>query len=50
MSKFVSIGADSGKNNLPEPPSQKLKALIDELEKFTEVRVKKNLKRLLEVR
>jgi protein gp37 len=45
--KFVSIGADSGHNNLPEPPAWKVKRLIEELEQFTEVRVKNNLKRIL---
>ncbi len=45
--KFISIGADSGHNNLPEPPAWKVKKLIAELEKFTEVRQKDNLKRLL---
>ena len=44
---FVSIGADSKGNNLPEPPSYKIKALIDKLEKITEVRIKKNLGRLI---
>jgi len=44
--EFVSIGADSGKNNLPEPNPEKVRSLINELEKFTEVRVKKNLNRL----
>ena len=43
---FVSIGADSGQNNLPEPPAWKINKLIEELEQFTEVRVKDNLKRL----
>jgi len=47
QAEFVSIGADTGKNNFPEPDAQKLKALIIELQKFTEVRVKKNLQRLL---
>ncbi len=44
---FVSIGADSRNCGLPEPPSGKLRDLISELEKFTEVRMKKNLARLL---
>lgn len=43
---FVSIGADSGHNNLPEPSAEKVKALISELKKFTEVKLKKNLDRL----
>jgi len=47
--EFVSIGADSGKNNLHEPSSEKLKKLLEILNKITEVRSKKNLSRLLEV-
>lgn len=43
----VNIGADSGRNNLPEPSPEKIRALIAELEKFTVVVKKKNLKRLL---
>ena len=45
--EFVSIGADSGENGLDEPDSLTLKHLISDLEKFTEVRLKKNLVRLL---
>lgn len=44
---FVSIGADSKGNNLPEPPAWKIEKLIEELKKFTEVKVKKNLERLI---
>jgi len=44
---FINIGADSTSNNLPEPEPEKIRELIKELEKFTEVRLKKNLKRLL---
>ena len=43
----VNIGADSKGYNLPEPNSEKVKALISELEKFTKVYQKSNLKRLL---
>lgn len=45
----VSIGADSShkRNKLPEPPKEKILALIEELEKFTSVVQKKNLRRLL---
>jgi DNA repair photolyase len=45
--KFVSIGADSKGHHLPEPSYEKICGLIRELEKFTEVRVKSNLKRLV---
>ena len=45
--KFVSIGADSKGHNLPEPPVWKVKALIEELKEFTDVKIKNNLGRLL---
>jgi hypothetical protein len=45
--KQVNIGADSGNNKLPEPPKEKIIELIKELEKFTIVKQKSNLKRLL---
>jgi len=45
--EFVSIGADSKGCNLPEPPPEKLKALIERLKTFTQVKVKDNLSRLL---
>ena len=43
---FVSIGADSKGNDLPEPSSWKVEKLIKALEKFTVVKLKKNLKRI----
>jgi DNA repair photolyase len=43
----VNIGADSGNNHLPEPPKEKVLELIAELEKFTVVKQKSNLSRLL---
>ncbi|HEY0088889.1 MAG TPA: DUF5131 family protein [Candidatus Lokiarchaeia archaeon] len=43
----INIGADSGNNHLPEPPKEKILELIAELEKFTVVKQKSNLKRLL---
>lgn len=43
----VNIGADTGNNHLPEPPKVKILELISELEKFTIVKQKPNLKRLL---
>lgn len=43
----VNIGADSGGHNLPEPSKEKILELIHELEKFTIVKQKKNLKRIL---
>jgi DNA repair photolyase len=43
----INIGADTGKNNLPEPSKEKILQLIHELEKFTVVHQKSNLKRLL---
>lgn len=45
--KQVNIGADSGNNNLPEPPKEKILELIDELKKFTTIDQKRNLSRLL---
>ena len=44
--EFVNIGADSGNNNLPEPSEFKIQNLIRELEKFTKVNLKDNLKRI----
>ena len=43
----VNIGADSMKKNIPEPKTWKIIELIAELEKFTVVHQKSNLKRLL---
>jgi len=45
---FVSIGADTRGCKLPEPPPGKLRELVDELRKITEVRLKANLKRLFD--
>lgn len=44
---FVNIGADSKKCGLPEPDNEKVLALIYELAKFTEVKQKSNLVRIL---
>jgi DNA repair photolyase len=44
--EFVSIGADSKGHNLPEPSSEKVNRLIEELSKFTVVKIKDNLARL----
>jgi hypothetical protein len=43
----VNIGADTGRNHLPEPSAEKVMALISELQKFTMVKKKNNLKRIL---
>jgi hypothetical protein len=43
----VNIGADSGKNGLPEPPVEKVRQLIGILSKETRVYLKSNLARLL---
>lgn len=45
--KWVNIGADSQGYGLPEPSGEKIRELISELERFTEVKQKKNLNRLL---
>ena len=45
---FVSVGANTSKNiSLQEPSALKVRGLLKQLEGFTEVRVKKNLQRLL---
>ena len=46
---WVNIGADSKKHNLPEPSKKKILGLIDELNKFTEIRKKSNLVRLADI-
>ena len=43
----VNLGADSGKNGLPEPSKEAVLELIDELGKFTKVKIKKNLIRII---
>ena len=45
--EWANIGADSKNNHLLEPSPKKVKDLIKELRKFTEVKIKDNLKRLL---
>lgn len=45
---WVNIGADSGNNNLPEPSSEDVKALIEELERMgIKTVTKNNINRLL---
>lgn len=44
---FVSVGADSKNNKLPEPTSKKIRQLITALREFTNVKIKNNLQRLL---
>jgi hypothetical protein len=45
---FVNIGADSKGHQLPEPPKEKILALVDLLnQEGIEIREKKNLKTLL---
>ena len=43
----VNIGADSGRNGLPEPSKEKLLELISELQKFTIIHKKNNIKRII---
>lgn len=43
----INIGADSGRNKLPEPPKEKVLELVNELQKFTTIHNKANLKRIL---
>lgn len=45
--EWVNIGADSKGHGLPEPGREKIEELISELEKFTTVKIKTNLKRLM---
>ena len=45
--KQINIGADSGRNNLPEPTKEKVLQLVSELQKFTIIHNKSNLQRLL---
>lgn len=45
--EFVSIGADSKNHSLLEPPKIEITSLKGELEEFTKVRIKGNMKRLL---
>ncbi|MDD2284715.1 MAG: DUF5131 family protein [Mariniphaga sp.] len=45
--KQVNLGADSGRNNLPEPSKEKVLRLIAALQKFTVIHNKTNLQRLL---
>jgi len=46
--RWINIGADSKGHNLPEPTAEKTMSLIEELRKFTQVKVKPNLKRITE--
>lgn len=45
--KWINVGGDSKGHKLPEPSPEKVKELIAELSKITEIRQKRNLKRLL---
>ena len=45
---WVNIGADSKGHNLPEPSKDKILKLVEEIEKFTKIEKKRNLKRILE--
>lgn len=47
--EFVSIGADSKYNNLPEPKPEKIEELISYIQSLTEIRIKKNLKRVVKI-
>ena len=45
--EWINIGADSKGHNLQEPSKEKVFALIDELKKITDVKIKSNLKRII---
>lgn len=47
MPDFINIGADSKRNNLPEPSKQDLGELFELLKDQTEIRNKSNLQRLM---
>lgn len=47
---FVSIGADSKGHKLPEPTAQELKDLVVELSAITEVKLKRNIDRILDAK
>ena len=47
LPKQVNIGADTGRNDLPEPTPEKIAELISRLSEFTTVKQKTNLKRLM---
>ncbi len=42
----VNIGADSGRNGLPEPSSEKIGNLIEALRPHTKIHLKNNLSRI----
>jgi len=46
--EFVSIGADSKAHNLYEPTKDDILELVEDIEKCTKVKIKDNLKRLIE--
>lgn len=46
---FISIGADTGNNGLPEPSADELRELIYALQEHTEVKLKPNLSRLIDL-
>ncbi len=48
--EWVNIGADSKRHGLPEPSKEKVKELIRDLEKYTQIKLKGNLKRILKKR
>jgi len=45
---WVNLGADSTRNGLPEPDQDKIKALVENLQAFTDIHEKSNLARLME--
>ena len=46
--EFLNLGADSKGHNLPEPPIEKINALVEKLREYgIELREKHNLKRLM---
>jgi len=48
--EWVNIGADSQGHHLPEPSAEKVSLLVEHLKQFTKVKLKSNLKRIMEAR
>jgi len=45
--EWINIGADSKNHNLPEPSPEKIRALIKNIAKFTDIKGKHNLRRIV---
>lgn len=45
--EWINIGADSKGHDLPEPPKEKVRDLVETLQEKTDVQLKRNLKRIM---